>query len=65
MRGNYLRERVGPQREEEPGEGVAARYSGRVTGKTMQLTVTLAHSGETIGDFRLTHGRAGRLHKCQ
>lgn len=63
-RGTYVRERMGPEREGESPKGEPARYSGRVNGKTMQLTVTLTHSGEAVGSFTLTHGRTGRLHKC-
>jgi hypothetical protein len=64
-RGIYVRERMGPDREGESPERHAARYTGSVSGKTMQLTVTLTHSGEAAGSFTLTHGRTGRLHKCQ
>ena len=42
----------------------AARYTGRVDGKTLTLTVTLADTGRVVGTFTLTRGSSGRLFKC-
>jgi len=62
--GTHVRERGGPQREGEQPAAYKARYSGRVEGRSMTLTVTLPESGESVGTFTLTFGTAGRLTKC-
>jgi hypothetical protein len=76
-RGTFVGERGGPSRDTSavdesgrraaPGkhaDGQAARYSGRVEGETLTLTVTLADSGRVVGTFTLKRGSAGRLFKC-
>lgn len=63
-KGTYVKERPGPQREDEPATGEPARYSGRVRGSTMTLTITLTNTGKTVGPFTLTHGKTPRLTKC-
>lgn len=61
--GTYVQERGGPVRE--GGEDARpARYSGRVEGKTMTLTIAVGDGGETLGPFELVHGRSARLTKC-
>lgn len=62
--GAYVQERGGPEREGEEPAGRSARYSGRLEGSTLTLTIALADSGETIGPFTLTRGKAARLTKC-
>jgi hypothetical protein len=65
VKGTYVKEHPGPQREDEDGEeGLPARYIGRVEGRTMTLTVTLPDTKEDVGTFTLTLGKVGRLHKC-
>ena len=44
--------------------GHPARYTGRVTGQTMTLTVTLTDPENTLGTFTLTSGATPRLRKC-
>jgi hypothetical protein len=63
-RGRHLRERPGPIRVGDDRSGQAASYRGTVTGDTMNLTVTLTDSRETVGTFTLTHGKPGRLRRC-
>ena len=46
------------------GRGRPARYAGRVAGRTMTLTVTLAGADRPFGTFTLTHGAQARLNKC-
>jgi hypothetical protein len=46
------------------GVGQAARYTGRITGQTLTLTVTLAETGGRVGTFTLKRGAAARLFKC-
>jgi hypothetical protein len=62
--GTFVAERGGPVREGAREEGRPARYSGRVRGKTMTLSVRLTDSDEDLGTFTLTHGREAELVKC-
>jgi hypothetical protein len=62
--GSHAREAPGPTRQGEDG-GQPATYRGSLVGDTMELTVTLAKSNETVGTFTLTHGKTGRLRKCR
>jgi hypothetical protein len=71
-RGTHRRESGGPARPDgeldETGKsqpsGQPARYTGRVVGKKMTLTVTLVETGEHVGTFSLAHEREPRLNKC-
>lgn len=61
--GTYVQERGGPVRE--GGEDARpARYTGRVEGKTMTLTIAVGDGGDALGPFELGHGRSARLTKC-
>lgn len=62
--GTYVQEHGGPEREGEEPDGRPARYSGRVEGSTLTLTIALTDTGETVGPFTLTRGKAARLTKC-
>jgi hypothetical protein len=64
VRGRHVRERPGPTRIDEDQNGEPATYRGAVNGDTMNLTVILSNSNETVGTFTLTHGRSGRLRRC-
>ena len=63
--GSHSPEHGGPSRIEDEGRGQAATYRGTVTGDTMELTVILSKSNETVGKFTLTHGKSGRIRKCR
>jgi len=63
-RGHHVRERGGPVRADEPPPP-SARYAGRVTGKTMTLTVAIEGQKEPIGPFTLTYGADTALMKCK
>lgn len=62
--GTFVAEHGGPVREGAREEGQPARYSGRVRGKTMTLSVRLAGPDEDAETFTLTHGREAELTKC-
>jgi hypothetical protein len=62
--GSFVRE-GGPTRSDESESGRPARYSGRVEGDKMLLTVTLTDSNENLDEFSLTRGSDGRLWKCK
>ena len=59
--GRHFRE-GGPTRLDEKGE--PARYSGRVEGDTMTLSVSLPDSRTTLGPYTLTFGQQVILRKC-
>lgn len=61
--GTFARE-GGPTRSDEAAAGQPARYSGRIEGDKMTLTVTLTDSNEKLDEFTLTKGSQGRLRKC-
>lgn len=61
--GTFVRE-GGPSRSDESG-GRPARYSGKVEGDKMTLSVTLTDSNEKLDEFSLTRGSDGRLWKCK
>jgi hypothetical protein len=49
---------------DEKPDSQPARYSGKVVGDEMSLTVTLTDSRETFDTFTLTRGSQGRIWKC-
>lgn len=63
--GTFVAERGGPVREGASDKGEPARYTGRVRGKTMTLSVRLTNSNDDAGTFTLTHGREPELVKCR
>jgi len=63
-KGSYVQESPGPEREGQQPPPKAARYSGRIQGATMTLTITLADPARTIGPFTLTKDRVPRITKC-
>ena len=63
-RGTHTFDHGGPIRTDEVPNRHPARYDGRVTGNTLQLTVTVTDTQQVLGSFRLTRGAASRLLKC-
>lgn len=73
-RGLDIQERGGPVREGivEQGEdgrppspqGQPAIYKGRLVGRTLTLTVTLADTGEKLGTYSLALGREPEITRC-
>ena len=64
VRGRHVKEHPGPIRDDEEQNGQPATYRGSVSADTMNLTVTLSDSNETVGTFTLTHGSSGRVRRC-
>lgn len=62
--GSYIPEHGGPRRE-RPTAVARARYTGRVDGDTMKLTVTLDTDKKPIGTFTLKRGDDVLLTKCR
>lgn len=66
VRGTHTRERGGPVRRDDQPDNHPARYTGRVEGRTMTLSVLLLDSPSAKADtYTLTQGEAGRLMKCR
>ena len=61
--GAHYREHGGPMREGEGSSGQPVRFTGRVGGSLMSLTVTRGR--ETIGTYTLTRDSEGRVFKCR
>jgi hypothetical protein len=62
--GSLIREGGGPGAETDAGAGEPPRFRGKLSGKTLTLTVTLEGSAQELGTFKLTHGRPARLATC-
>jgi hypothetical protein len=62
---DYVVERGGPVRRDQPPANRPARYSGRVSGDTLTLKITLTDTDEDAGEFTLTRGSEGRIMKCR
>ena len=64
VKGLHFREHGGPVREGEEERGEPVRYTGRVTGENMTLTVARAEGEEPAGTYELVFGKIGRVRKC-
>lgn len=65
--GVYVRERGGPVTSGDKEDSRPARYTGRIEGKRMSLSVVYTNEAENTAEpmtFTLTHGQAARLTKC-
>jgi hypothetical protein len=62
--GDYVQEHGGPIRSDETVDRQPARYSGTVSGNTMNLLVRLTEKGQDLGTYTLTRGLSGRVFKC-
>lgn len=63
--GSYTRQGPGPIRVGREPTARPARYSGRVEGGRMTLTVRLEGSDRQLGEYTLTRGDRGRVVKCR
>jgi hypothetical protein len=61
---SLVRGDAGPGAETDAGAGEPARLRGKLSGKTLTLTVTLVGPAKDLGTFKLTHGRPARLETC-
>ena len=63
--GTYAFGRGGPsQAGDPPLKAHSARYVGRITGQTMELTISLPELPRTLGPFQLSFGRKNLLDRC-
>ncbi|HZT57829.1 MAG TPA: pilin [Pyrinomonadaceae bacterium] len=65
LRGTHVREHGGPVRRDETPDSHPARYTGRIKGDTMTLTVTETDTNESVGTFTLAFGQPPRVMKCR
>jgi hypothetical protein len=65
VKGTFVAQHAGPVLRDEEANTRPARYTGRVRGQTLTLTVTLAEPEEDAGTFTLKRGSEGRLTKCR
>jgi hypothetical protein len=65
VRGTYVEEHGGPVREKERLNSYPVRFTGRIRGKKMEVTVTRSDTKKTIGSFTLVHGQEPSLVKCR
>ncbi len=65
IKGTHRVEHPGPIRRDEESNGRPARYTGKISGDTMTLTVTLTDKSETFGTFTLKRGSEGKVFKCR
>ncbi|MFN2481444.1 MAG: hypothetical protein ABR554_08250 [Pyrinomonadaceae bacterium] len=63
--GTYFEEHGGPVRMGEQPGGYAARFTGRVAGETMKLTVARGSTRKIMGTFTLARGREPSIVKCR
>jgi hypothetical protein len=62
--GTYTQEHGGPIRIDEQPNGRPARYTGRVEGERLTLTITLADTQKSLGTYTLVHGQTARIFRC-
>jgi len=63
--GMQFPERGGPVRQDQQASGYPVRFTGRINGKTMTLSVSNNLTKEAIGTFTLVHGAEPKLMKCK
>jgi hypothetical protein len=64
VKGLHFRERGGPAREGQEPKGQPVRYTGKVEGKTMTLTIKGLDKDEPIGTYTLVHAKPPRIRRC-
>ncbi len=63
--GTHVVERGGPVRQSGSSKAEPVQFTGRVSGKKLELTVRRRDSKEVIGVFTLFYGQEGKLRKCR
>ena len=62
--GIMTRSGPGPVMRDAPPRAQRVRFEGRVSGKQMTVKVTLADSGDLVGDYTLGRGAQSELTRC-
>lgn len=63
--GQHVAEHGGPVRQNEQPTSYPVRFTGRVNGRRMELTLRNSVTKELIGNFMLNYGQEPRLMKCR
>lgn len=63
--GTHTEESGGPVRQDAQPHTYAVRYTGRVRGARMSLTVTRGGTGKVIGTYTLVRGQEPSIFKCR
>jgi hypothetical protein len=64
VKGYFVMEQGGPARSGDADQRRAARYAGRLEGKSLRLTITLDGISEPIDTFTLAYGASPEITKC-
>jgi hypothetical protein len=62
--GEYVSESGGPERVGERPDAHPVRYTGRIDGQKMTISVTLTDRNQEIGTFTLIRGQSPVIYKC-
>lgn len=62
--GVYTRRMPGALRIKLLPKPAAARFEGKISGKTMTLKITLTESDEKVGDYTLQRGKTRTIRRC-
>jgi hypothetical protein len=62
--GRFERDGPGPARPDSPKGGEPARYTGRLEGETLTLSLRPAGSDQVLGPFTLIRGRVPHIRSC-
>ena len=62
--GVYIRRSPGALRTKLPPKRAAARFEGKISGKTMTLRIILIETNEKVGDFTLQRGKSPAIRRC-
>ena len=62
--GVYIAQTPGPMRVDRPPAEQRARFEGRITGKRLNLKITLVEGKTDLGEFNVEHGKMARVFRC-
>ena len=62
--GTYTPEHGGPVRIDEQPNARPARYTGRIEGERLTLTITFADTQKPVGTYTLVRGQTARIFRC-
>lgn len=65
VKGTFVPERGGPEREGQQETGLPAKFSGTLKDGTLTVTVELTETKYSVGVYTMTRGGTARLFKCK
>ncbi len=65
LAGVFVKEHGGPIRIGESADSQTAKYSGKIQGKTMTLSIELTRDQQTVGPYALELGNPGHVVRCR